>query len=125
MNEDLRRKFEARDAAGIVSSQVDDGPLPVMCESAFEVAQFALMLIHQAQSSGHGPAESMLRVCGVDEVSHRVALETRLDGLPVQVEGLPVSCFVPGPGESLAPFLERAVSELLSAYDGSVVRLAA
>jgi len=46
MNQDLRDRFEARDAFGIVSSQVDDGALPLMCESAFESAQFALMLIH-------------------------------------------------------------------------------
>jgi len=46
MNQDLRERFETRDAFGIVSSQVDDGALPLMCESAFESAQFALMLIH-------------------------------------------------------------------------------
>ena len=125
MNEDIREKFEARDAAGIVLSQVDDGPLPVMCESAFEVAQFALMLIHQAQSGGCGPAESTLRVCGVDAVSHMVALESRMGRVAVPVRGLPVSCFVPEPGESLAPLLVRAVTDLLGAYDGSVVQLAA
>jgi hypothetical protein len=33
MNQDLRDRFEARDAFGIVSSQVADGALPLMCES--------------------------------------------------------------------------------------------
>ena len=43
MNQDLRNRFEARDAFGIVSSQVDDGALPLMCESVFESAQFAVL----------------------------------------------------------------------------------
>ena len=108
MNQDLRNRFEARDAFGIVSSQVADGALPLMCESVFESAQFALMLIHQAQSAGRGLAESTLRVRAVDAASGTVLLDSRLGGSTVPVNGLPVSCFTPEPGESLVPFLVRA-----------------
>ena len=66
MNQDLLNRFEARDAFGIVSSQVDDGALPLMCESVFESAQFALMPIYQAQSAGRGLTESTPRVGGVN-----------------------------------------------------------
>jgi hypothetical protein len=116
MNQDLRDRFEARDAFGIVSSQVDDGALPLMCESAFESAQFALMLIHQAQSAGRGLAASTLRVCGLDVASGMVLLESRNGGSVVPVDGLPESCFTPQQGESLTPFLVRAVSALLDTY---------
>lgn len=121
MNQDLRDRFEARDAFGIVSSQVDDGALPLMCESAFESAQFALMLIHQAQSAGRGLAESSLRVSGVDAAAGMVLFDSRLSGTSAPVTGLPVSCFTPEPEESLVPFLVRAAVALLDAYD-SVVR---
>ena len=121
MNQELRQRFEARDAFGIVSSQVDDGALTVMCESVFESAQFALMLIHEAQSAGRGPVEATLRVCGVDAVSGLVLLESRRDRTTVPVHGLPTSLFVPEPGESLVPFLVRAASALLETYDSVVL----
>jgi len=122
MNQDLRNRFEARDAFGIVSSQVADGALPLMCESVFESAQFALMLIHQAQSAGRGLAESTLRVRGVDAASGMVLLDSRLGGSTVPVNGLlPVSCFTPEPGESLVPFLVRAALALLDVYDSTVL----
>ena len=125
MNQDLRDRFEARDAFGIVSCQVDDGRLPLMSESVFESAQFALMLIHQAQSPGQGLAESTLRVRGVDAASGMVLLDSRLGDLTVPVDGLPVSCFTPEPGESLVPFLVRAVSALLETYDSLALPAAA
>jgi len=125
MNQDLRDCFEARDAFGIVSSQVADGALPLMCESVFESAQFALMLIHQAQSAGRGLAESTLRVRAVDAASGMVLLDSRLGGSTVPVNGLPVSCFTPEPGESLVPFLVRAGLALLDGYDSMVLPEAA
>ena len=125
MNQDLRDRFEARDAFGIVSSQVADGALPLMCESVFESAQFALMLIHQAQSAGRGLAESTLRVRAVDAASGTVLLDSRLGGSTVPVNGLPVSCFTPEPGESLVPFLVRAGLALLDGYDSMVLPEAA
>jgi hypothetical protein len=125
MNQDLRDRFEARDAFGIVSSQVADGALPLMCESVFESAQFALMLIHQAQSAGRGLAESTLRVRAVDAASGMVLLDSRLGGSTVPVNGLPVSCFTPEPGESLVPFLVRAGLALLDVYDSMVLPEAA
>jgi len=125
MNQDLRDCFEARDAFGIVSSQVADGALPLMCESVFESAQFALMLIHQAQSAGRGLAESTLRVRAVDAASGMVLLDSRLGGSTVPVNGLPVSCFTPEPGESLVPFLVRAGLALLDVYDSMVLPEAA
>ena len=125
MNQDLRDCFEARDAFGIVSSQVADGALPLMCESVFESAQFALMLIHQAQSAGRGLAESTLRVRAVDAASGTVLLDSRLGGSTVPVNGLPVSCFTPEPGESLVPFLVRAGLALLDVYDSMVLPEAA
>jgi len=125
MNQDLRNRFEARDAFGIVSSQVADGALPLMCESVFESAQFALMLIHQAQSAGRGLAESTLRVRAVDAASGMVLLDSRLGGSTVPVNGLPVSCFTPEPGESLVPFLVRAGLALLDVYDSMVLPEAA
>jgi hypothetical protein len=125
MNQDLRDSFEARDAFGIVSSQVDDRALPLMCESVFESAQFALMLIHQAQSAGRGLAESRLRVRAVDAASGMVLLDSRWGGSTVPVNGLPVSCFTPEPGESLVPFLVRAVLALLDVYHSMLLPLAA
>ena len=118
-------RFEARDAFGIVSSQVDDGALPLMCESAFESAQFALMLIHQAQSAGRGLAGSTLRVRAVDVASGMVLLDSRQGGSTVPVNGLPVSCFTPEPGESLVPFLVRAALALLDVYDSMALPKAA
>jgi hypothetical protein len=125
MNQDLRDSFEARDAFEIVSSQVDDRALPLMCESAFESAQFALMLIQQAQSAGRGLAESRLRVRAVDAASGMVLLDSRRGGSTVSVNGLPVSCFTPAPGESLVPFLVRSVLALLDVYHSMVLPLAA
>jgi hypothetical protein len=125
MNHELRDRFEARDAYGIVSLQVDDGALPLMCESPFESAQFALMLIHQAQSAGRGLAESTLRVRGVDAASGTVLLDARLDGSTSPIDGLPVSCFTPEPGESLVPFLVRATLVLLDTYDSVLLSDAA
>jgi len=125
MNQDLRDRFEARDAFGIVSSQVDDGALPLMCESVFESAQFALMLIRQAQSAGRGLAESTLRIRAVDAASGMVLLDSRLGGSTVPVNGLSVSCFTPEPGESLVPLLVRAALALLDVYDSMVLPEAA
>lgn len=125
MNQGLRDRFEARDAAGIVSAQMDDGPLPIMCESVSESAQFALMLIHQAQSGARVPSEWALRVRGVDAGSQTVLLDSRLGTLTRPVAGLPASCFVPEPGESLSPFLVRAVSALLDSYDAVALPVAA
>ena len=125
MNQDLRDRFEARDAFGIVSSQVDDGALPLMCESVFESAQFALMLIRQAQSAGRGLAESTLRIRAVDAASGMVLLDSRLGESTVPVHGLSVSCFTPVPGESLVPFLVRAALALLGVYDSMVLPEAA
>jgi hypothetical protein len=125
MNHELHGLFEARDAFGIVSSQVDDGRLTLMCESVFESAQFALMLIDQAQSAGRGPAESHLRVRGVDLSSGIVLLDSRVDGSTHPVDGLPVSSFIPTEGETLVPFLVRAVESLLEAYDSTVLQGAA
>jgi len=125
MNQDLRNRFEARDAFGIVSSQVDDGALPLMCESVFESAQFALMLIHQAQSAGHGLNETMLRVRAVDAASGTVLLDWRTDGSTVPTFSLPAWCFSPEPDESLVPFLVRAVSALFDVYDSMALPLAA
>jgi hypothetical protein len=125
MNQDLRDRFEARDAFGIVSSQVDDGALPLMCESAFESAQFALMLIHQAQSARRGLVESTLRVRGVDAATGTVLLDSRLGGSTAPVDGLPVSCFTPEQGESLVPFLVRATLALLDTYDSILLSDAA
>jgi hypothetical protein len=125
MNQDLQGLFEARDAFGIVSTQVEDGALPLMTESAFESAQFALMLIHEAQSAGREACDSTLRVSGEDAESGTVLLDVRQDGFTVPVEGLPVSCFTPEPDESLVPFLVRGVSALLDMYDSTVLPLAA
>ena len=125
MNQDLRNRFEARDAFGIVSSQVDDGALPLMCESVFESAQFALMPIYQAQSAGRGLTESTPRVGGVNAVSGMVLLDSRLAESTVPVHGLSVSCFTPVPGESLVPFLVRAALALLGVYDSMVLPEAA
>ena len=125
MNQDLRNLFETRDAFGIVSSQVDDGALPLMCDSVFESAQFALMLIHQAQSAGRGLAESTLSVSSVDSASGMVLLDSRLGESTVPVHGLSVSCFTPVPGESLVPFLVRAWLALLDLYDSIVLPEAA
>ena len=125
MNQDLRDRFEARDAFGIVSSQVDDGALPLMCESVFESAQFALMLIRQAQSAWRGLAESTLRIRAVDAASGMVLLDSRLGGSTVPVNGLSVSCFTPEPGESLVPLLVRAALALLDVYDSMVLPEAA
>jgi hypothetical protein len=108
MNQDLLDRFEARDAFGIVSSQVDDGALPLMCESAFESAQFALMLIHQAQSAGRGLAESTLRIHAVDAASGMVLLDSRRGGSTVPVTGL-----------------VRAAIALLDLYDSMVLPEAA
>ena len=124
MNQDLRGRFDARDALGIVSSQVDDGALPLMCESVFESAQFALMLIHQAQSAGGGVHEAMLRVRALDAASGIVLLDWRM-GSTVPANGLPASCFTPEPGESLVPFLVRGVSVLLDVYDSRALPRAA
>jgi hypothetical protein len=125
MNQYLRDRFEVRDAAGIVSAQMEDGPLPMMCESVSESAQFALMLIHQAQSGARVPAEWTLRVRGVDAASQTVLLESRIGAVVLPVDGLPTSCFVPQPGESLSPFLVRAVSALLDSYDAVALPVAA
>jgi hypothetical protein len=125
MNKDLRDRFEARDAFGIVTSQVEDGALPLMCESVFESAQFALMLIQEAQSAGRGLAQSTLRVRGVDAASGLVLLDSRAGGSTVPVNGLPVSCFIPQPGESLVPFLVRAATALMDLYDAVVLPQAA
>jgi hypothetical protein len=125
MNQDLRDCFEARDAFGIVSSQVDDGPLSLMCESVFESAQFALMLIHEAQSAGPAPAESTLLIRAVDAVAGTVLLDSRIGGSTVPVDALAVSSFTPEQGESLVPFLVRAATALLDAYDSMVLPEAA
>ncbi len=125
MDQHLRDRFEARDAWGVVSTQVDDGALPVMCESVFESAQFALMLIHQAQSAGRGATEWTLRVRGVDSASGTVLLDSRLGGSAVPAHGLPASCFVPEPGESLVPFLVRGVSALFAVYESVLLPRAA
>jgi hypothetical protein len=125
MNQDLRDRFEARDAFGIVTAQVDDGPLSLMCESAFESAQFALMLIHQAQSAGRVLAETTLRILAVDDVTNTVLIDSRLDGLTVPVSGIPVSYFTPEPGESLVPFLVRAATALLDVHGSTVLPEAA
>jgi len=125
MNEDLRDRFEARDAFGVVSSQVDDGPLSLMCESVFESAQFALMLIHQAQSAGRGLPETTLRVRAVDAASGMVILDSPTGGSTAPTNGLAVSCFTPDPDESLVPFLVRAVSALFDVYDSAALPLAA
>ena len=125
MNQDLRDQFEARDAVGIVTAQVDDGPLSLMCGSAFESAQFALMLIHEAQSAGRVLPETTLRVLAVDAASGTVLLDSRSDGFTVPVSGIPVSCFTPEPGESLVPFLVRATTALLDVYDSTVLPAAA
>ena len=124
MNHDPRDRSEALDAFAIVSSQVQDGRLPLMCESAFESAQFALMLVH-AQSVGRGLPEAMLRVNSVDATSGKVLLDARLDGQTVPVARVPVSNFTPRAGESLVPFLVRAVSALLDVYDSGALPLAA
>lgn len=121
MNHELHELFEARDAYGIVASQVDDGRLPIMCESVFECAQFALMLIHQAASAGRRRAEAQLRVRGVDLASGIVLLDSRVGGATRPVEGIPVSCFTPVEGETLVPFLVRAAQALLQAYDSLVL----
>ena len=115
MNQDLRDRFEARDAFGIVSSQVDNGALPLMCESVFESAQFALMLLHQARSAGRG----------VTRRSSAYAAWTRHQGWSSGVKGLRVSCFTPEPGETLVPFLMRATSALLDVSDSIVLSEAA
>ena len=125
MNLDLRDRFEARDAFGIVSSQVDDGRLPLMCESAFESAQFAMMLIHQAQSAGPRPAEWTLLIRAVDAELGMVLLDSRWGESTVPVDGLAVSCFTPELGESLVPFLVRAATALLDVYDSMVLPEAA
>jgi hypothetical protein len=124
MNQYLRDRFEARDAAGIVTAQMDDGRLPLMCESVFESAQFALMLIHQAQQESRRVVR-MLRVAGIDFGSQRVLLETRIGTVVFPVDSLPFSVFVPVEGESLHPFLIRAVSALLDSHDTQAVSAAA
>ena len=110
MNQALRDCYDAGDARGIVATQVDDGPLTVMCSSAYESAQFALMLIHEAEFAGHRPGATTLRVREVDEASGTVLVDSPLGGTAA---GLPSSHFVPQPDESLVPFLVRAVQALL------------
>jgi len=124
MNKDPRDRFGARDALGIVSSQVDDGTLPLMCESVFESAQFALMLI-QTKFAGADSAESALRVHGVDAAAGTVLLDVRVRGVVIPIDSLPVTHFTPQQGESLVPFLARAVSALLSVCNSKALRLAA
>jgi hypothetical protein len=124
MNQDPRDRFGARDALGIVASQVDDGALPLMCESVFESAQFALMLI-QAKFAGADSPEAALRVRGVDAAAGMVLLDVRVRGATVPVGSLPVSNFTPQQGESLVPFLARAVSALLDVCKSKALHLAA
>jgi len=117
MNQELRDRYDARDAFGIVSAQVDDGALPLMCESVFESAQFALMLINEARSAGRRPVATSLCVRGVDEGSATVLLDARRGGPAATVAGLPVSFFTPDPTETLVPFLVRGVQALLDMSD--------
>lgn len=114
MNRELRDCFDARDAFRIVATQVDDGPLTVMCESAYESAQFALMLIHEAEFAGQRPGATTLTVRSVDEASGTVLLDSPLGGT---VARLPMSSFTPEPGETRVPFLVRAAQSLLDLYE--------
>lgn len=125
MNQYLRDLFEARDAAGIVTAQRDDGRLPLMCGSVFESAQYALMLIHESQQESTLHTEATLRVAGLDYESQTVLLDSRIDGVVFPVDSLPWSVFVPVEGESLHPFLIRAVSALLDSHDTQVLPVAA
>lgn len=119
MNKDLRDRFDARDAPAIVSWQMDDSRRTLMCESVLESAQFALMLIQQAQQCSRGLAEWTLRVRGVDETAGLVLLDWRRGSVAFPVDGLDVAHFVPVFGESMHPFLIRGVTALLAVFDAA------
>ena len=114
----LRTKFDAADAAAIVAMQVDDGPLPVMAAHPLEVAQFALILIDEARAHGAQPDEQRVVARGLDTNAQVVTVDVRIERVTDATHQVPVRLLEPELGETMVPFLTRAVRTMLGLYQG-------